>query len=1055
VADERATPTQWASRPWVARLLRALVFVLPFGASVAFVWGVSRFVAAPDGSAAGFIAWWLALSAGGSVVMWLVDRGARRLLPLAALLQLSLVFPDQAPSRFRAALESGRVHHLEDRLALAHRAANAETPAESARLLLTLVGALSEHDRLTRGHSERVRGYAVMIGREVGLSDAEIDQLNWAALLHDIGKLEVSADILNKPGHPDADEWQQLKRHPLYGERFVEPMRPWLGAWADAVGYHHERWDGRGYPRGTAGDDIPLAGRIVAIADVFDVITSARSYKDAGSPTAGREEIARCAGAQFDPRLVRAFLGVSLGRMRMVMGPLSWLAHLPIVGRLPLGSMAGTVWGAAGVVVATTASGFAGTSGMARDAEAYAARPVVVQHHQVAAAPLTRRPARMVGAKDVRKHRVAARTARDEVPVDLPPLQDAPAEVPAAPVAPAAPAAPAPASEPAAPAPAPASPAAPETPATTALPPLTSAPTPTPTPTPTSTPGPTPPPTPVALPAPVAPVPNHAPSFHAGADRTVAEDSGPSAVSGWASDVDAGTFEGGQAIDFVVDADDHALFSAQPAVTPAGTLTFTPAPDAHGTATVTVRVHDDGGTANGGADTSAPQTFTITITSVNDAPGFTGGAAQGVLEDAGAQAVPGWATGIVPGPANESSQAVTFDVDNGSHALFSAQPAVTPAGTLTYTPAPDANGTATVTVRAHDDGGTASGGADTSAPQTFTITITSVNDAPRFTAGADRTVREDDPAQSVGGWATAISTGPADESSQSIDFTTSNDDNAIFSAQPAVSSGGTLSFTPASGAHGTAHVVVTAHDHGGTANGGDDTSTTQAFTITVLAPNHAPSFSAGSDKTVLEDAGPQSFGGWASGISAGPSYESAQVVSFLVGNPLAALFSAAPAVSGGGTLTFTPAANQNGSTTITVRAQDDGGTADGGADTSAPQTFAITVSPVNDAPSFVKGGDQSVALSAAQQSLGGWATGISPGPANESSQNVTFTVTNSNNSLFSVQPRVDPGGTLVYQPGFTLLGSATVTVTAHDDGGTADGGVDTSASQAFTITVFL
>src|SRR4051812_22930234 len=157
-----------------------LVFILPFGASVAFVWLVSRFVKAPDGGAAAFVAWWLALSAGGSLVMWLVDRLARRVLPLAALLQLSLVFPDQAPSRFRAALESGRVTQLEDRLQLAHAAANAATPAESARLLLTLVAALSEHDRLTRGHSERVRGYAVMIGRELGLTEEEIDHLNWA-----------------------------------------------------------------------------------------------------------------------------------------------------------------------------------------------------------------------------------------------------------------------------------------------------------------------------------------------------------------------------------------------------------------------------------------------------------------------------------------------------------------------------------------------------------------------------------------------------------------------------------------------------------------------------------------------------------------------------------------------------------------------------------------------------------------------------------------------------------------------------------------------------------
>ena len=158
----------------------------------------------------------------------------------------------------------------------------------------------------------------------------------------------MSGEILRKPGRPTEAEWEQLKRHPLLGERLVGPMGAWLGGWSNAVGYHHERWDGKGYPRGVGGDEIPLAGRIVAIADVFDVITSARSYKAAGAATAGREEIARCAGTQFDPRVVRAFLNVSLGRMRLVMGPLSWLAHTPVLGRLPLASTAGSVWSAIG-----------------------------------------------------------------------------------------------------------------------------------------------------------------------------------------------------------------------------------------------------------------------------------------------------------------------------------------------------------------------------------------------------------------------------------------------------------------------------------------------------------------------------------------------------------------------------------------------------------------------------------------------------------------------------------------------------------------------------------
>src|SRR5205814_1918085 len=126
-------------------------------------------------------------------------------------------------------------------------------------------------------------------------------------------------------------------------------------------------------------------------------------------------------------------------------------------------------------------------------------------------------------------------------------------------------------------------------------------------------------------------------------------------------------------------------FSAQPAVAPNGTLTFTPAANANGTATVTVRIHDDGGTASGGIDTSAAQTFTITVTAVNDAPSFTRGADQTALEDAGAQVVSGWAGAITAGPPDEAGQGVTFLLSNTNAGLFSSQPAVAPNGTLTFT----------------------------------------------------------------------------------------------------------------------------------------------------------------------------------------------------------------------------------------------------------------------------------------------------------------------------------------------------------------------------------
>src|SRR5439155_652361 len=159
----------------------------------------------------------------------------------------------------------------------------------------------------------------------------------------------------------------------------------------------------------------------------------------------------------------------------------------------------------------------------------------------------------------------------------------------------------------------------------------------------------------------------------------------------------------------------------QPAVAANGTLTYTTAANANGSATVTVQVHDDGGTANSGVDTSAAQTFTITVTAVNDAPSFTKGPDQTVLEDAGAQTVTAWATTISAG-ANETGPTLNFILSNPTRRSSDLQPAVAANGTLTYTTAANANGSATVTVQIHDDGGTANGGVDTSAAQTFTIT---------------------------------------------------------------------------------------------------------------------------------------------------------------------------------------------------------------------------------------------------------------------------------------------------------------------------------------------
>ena len=219
-----------------------------------------------------------------------------------------------------------------------------------------------------------------------------------------------------------------------------------------------------------------------------------------------------------------------------------------------------------------------------------------------------------------------------------------------------------------------------------------------------------------------------------------------------------------------------------------------------------------------------------------------------------------------------------------------------------------------------------------------------------------------------------------------------------------------------------------------------------------MPPNSPPTFAPGPDETVREDSAAFSAP-WATAISPGPPADAGQNVTFSVVNDNAALFSSVPDLAPDGTLTFTAADNANGAATVTVTAHDDGGTANGGSDTSAPHSFTLTIDPVNDPPSFTAGPDQTVLSALGAQTVPGWATAISPGPPNESSQTVTFTVTNDHGSLFSVQPDVASNGTLTYTPALLALGSATVTVRARDDGGSSQGGDDTSPPQTFTITI--
>jgi len=224
-------------------------------------------------------------------------------------------------------------------------------------MVLALSVALQSHDRRTRGHAERVRVYTDLLGEELELSEADRYLLRWAALLHDIGKLTIAARILNKPGALNDAEWGLMKQHPNEGARIAAPLLDWLGSWGDAIVEHHERFDGKGYPSGVGGDAISRAGRIVAVADSYDTMTAARSYKKPIAVWAARRELADCAGGQFDPEMVRAFLSISLPRLLWKTGPVSLLVQLPFLARLQQVGFESVTAMTQGVAVATVAAG--------------------------------------------------------------------------------------------------------------------------------------------------------------------------------------------------------------------------------------------------------------------------------------------------------------------------------------------------------------------------------------------------------------------------------------------------------------------------------------------------------------------------------------------------------------------------------------------------------------------------------------------------------------------------------------------------------------------------
>lgn len=175
------------------------------------------------------------------------------------------------------------------------------------QIIQALAYAIEAKDAYTRGHSERVRGYAVTLANHLGLSQEEVLLIGNAAVLHDIGKVEVSRGIIQKPERLTDEEYSAMKDHTLLGEIIVEGI-PFLEEAKPLIRHHHERWDGKGYPDGKSGEEIPLGARIIAIADIYDALTTSRPYRRDISKERAILQLRKEKGGHLDPRLVEEFI---------------------------------------------------------------------------------------------------------------------------------------------------------------------------------------------------------------------------------------------------------------------------------------------------------------------------------------------------------------------------------------------------------------------------------------------------------------------------------------------------------------------------------------------------------------------------------------------------------------------------------------------------------------------------------------------------------------------------------------------------------------------------
>jgi hypothetical protein len=499
-------------------------------------------------------------------------------------------------------------------------------------------------------------------------------------------------------------------------------------------------------------------------------------------------------------------------------------------------------------------------------------------------------------------------------------------------------------------------------------------------------------------------------------------------------------------------------------------IAFRPAADFFGTQIIQVRANDLGSSGPGGPQTGV-RDLAIEVVGINDPPGFRSlaGVVVTVDEDAPASATsfPGFLQDIQVGPTNENArQLVLLEVVSDTPSLFTVPPRIDPAnGRLQFTVAPNASGDTWVQVQAIDNGGVANGGMDRSPIDRFLLRVEAVNDAPVWTlpSASSGTIEDSLVITSRG-----MRLSDVDVGDQPMDVTLELESEAVWLDRPLPKGlqrvGGSegvlrwwgsldllnqaldeLTFRPATNFFGTQNIRLTVNDLGSVGKGGGQVSTA-VFSLEITPVNDAPSFTALPEGTVVlvdEDAATNktTLSNFLTGIQVGPTNEvTRQTLSFEVSVENPNLFSQLPRISEAGELRFVPNPQAWGESLVTVHALDNGGTANGGWNRSATNSFRIVVQAVNDPPVVTVSSTNLTLVGAASdtgvRSVAGFVRSVSVGPADEVAvgQRVTLSVSADREEAFRQLPSIDSDGKLSMALSPYWSGELTLTVTATDDG---------------------